>query len=173
MLKRACFCLSHSGSCGTGGPRGIDTIRSLPPSKRYKLNSNNNNRRKTRPSRLISQKIRRDLRMRIWGGTMLSCSSVPRGTMVSISLIHISHLPPHDLTTIKSLHVQSVLNPTQTQSFHTYLQNGGNFIGVHSASDCLMNQEWFVGTLGARFDYHPDLQEAVSSGENVLGMRTE
>ena len=56
----------------------------------------------------------------------------------------------------------TVLDSTQAQSFHTYLQNGGNFIGIHSSSDCLTTEGWFVETQGARFDYHPDLQEAVS-----------
>ena len=82
-----------------GGQRGIDTIRSLPPSKLYKLNlSKNNNRMRRLLERLsrcysISRKIRRGLQMRIWEGMMRSCSSVPRGTTVSSSN-HLHSLSP-------------------------------------------------------------------------------
>lgn len=56
-----------------------------------------------------------------------------------------------------------MLNENQAQAFHTYLQQGGNFVGVHAATDCLGGEDWYVQTSGARFDYHPELQPAVSN----------
>ncbi|KAH8090552.1 trehalose utilization-domain-containing protein [Filobasidium floriforme] len=55
---------------------------------------------------------------------------------------------------------EGVLDSSQAQAFHTYLQNGGNFVGVHAATDCLGGEDWYVQTIGTRFDYHPELQPA-------------
>ena len=59
-----------------------------------------------------------------------------------------------------------------------YLDLGGNFVAIHSASDALVNTTFFVNEVGecsgsnpcdwayihvgARFDYHPEIQNAVS-----------
>ncbi|KAG2017848.1 glycosyl-hydrolase [Coprinopsis cinerea AmutBmut pab1-1] len=53
-----------------------------------------------------------------------------------------------------------VLDESGRAALQTYLNSGGNFVGIHSASDCLRNTSFFVRELGARFDYHADLQEA-------------
>jgi len=42
-----------------------------------------------------------------------------------------------------------------------YLNLGGNFIGVHCASDALRDAPFFGKQIGAYFDYHPDIQESV------------
>jgi len=42
-----------------------------------------------------------------------------------------------------------------------YLNLGGNFIGVHCASDALRDTPFFGRQIGAYFDYHPDIQESV------------
>ncbi|KAI0648914.1 trehalose utilization-domain-containing protein [Trametes meyenii] len=53
-----------------------------------------------------------------------------------------------------------VLDDTGKAAFQKYLDLGGNFIGIHSASDCLRNTTFFQKELGAAFDYHPELQNA-------------
>jgi len=53
-----------------------------------------------------------------------------------------------------------VLSAVNTAALRNYLNLGGNFIGVHSASDTLRNTTFYVREIGARFDYHADLQEA-------------
>ncbi|KAJ8692838.1 hypothetical protein PTI98_010112 [Pleurotus ostreatus] len=53
-----------------------------------------------------------------------------------------------------------VLDDAGKASFQKYLNSGGNFIGVHSASDTLVNATFYERELGAHFDYHADLQEA-------------
>ncbi|EIW57755.1 class I glutamine amidotransferase-like protein [Trametes versicolor FP-101664 SS1] len=53
-----------------------------------------------------------------------------------------------------------VLDDAGKAAFQKYLDLGGNFIGIHSASDCLRNTTFFQKELGAAFDYHPELQNA-------------
>jgi hypothetical protein len=55
-----------------------------------------------------------------------------------------------------------VLDETGKAAFQDWLQKGGVFAGAHSASACLFNTSFFNATVGALFDYHPDLQSAVS-----------
>ncbi|KAI9066076.1 class I glutamine amidotransferase-like protein [Trametes sanguinea] len=54
-----------------------------------------------------------------------------------------------------------VLNEDEKAAFQRWLDLGGNFIGIHSASDCLRNTTFFQHELGAAFDYHPELQNAI------------
>ncbi|KAI0833696.1 class I glutamine amidotransferase-like protein [Trametes gibbosa] len=53
-----------------------------------------------------------------------------------------------------------VLDEAGKAAFQKYLDLGGNFVGIHSASDCLRNTTFFQKELGAAFDYHPELQNA-------------
>ncbi|KAH8118139.1 class I glutamine amidotransferase-like protein [Phellopilus nigrolimitatus] len=53
-----------------------------------------------------------------------------------------------------------VLDNSGKTAFRDYLDKGGNFIAVHSASDSLRNTTWFGDEVGAFFDYHPALQNA-------------
>ncbi|THV02839.1 class I glutamine amidotransferase-like protein [Dendrothele bispora CBS 962.96] len=53
-----------------------------------------------------------------------------------------------------------VLDDAGKAAFQRYLNRGGNFVGVHSASDCLRNDTFYGNELGAHFDYHPVLQNA-------------
>ncbi|KAH9902588.1 class I glutamine amidotransferase-like protein [Cubamyces lactineus] len=54
-----------------------------------------------------------------------------------------------------------VLDEAGKAAFQRYLDLGGNFVGIHSASDCLRNTTFFQKELGAAFDYHPELQDAI------------
>ncbi|KAJ6570190.1 ThuA-like domain-containing protein [Mycena vulgaris] len=53
-----------------------------------------------------------------------------------------------------------VLDDSGKAAFQNYLNLGGNFVGVHSSSDSLVNTTFFGNELGAFFDYHPVLQNA-------------
>ncbi|KAF8896223.1 trehalose utilization-domain-containing protein [Infundibulicybe gibba] len=53
-----------------------------------------------------------------------------------------------------------VLGDAGKLALQKYLDLGGNFIGVHSASDCLRNTTFYGHEVGAFFDYHADLQNA-------------
>ncbi|KAJ3567883.1 hypothetical protein NP233_g6069 [Leucocoprinus birnbaumii] len=53
-----------------------------------------------------------------------------------------------------------VLDDPGKTAFQNYLNKGGNFVAVHSASDCLRTTEFYDKEIGAYFDYHPALQNA-------------
>jgi hypothetical protein len=55
-----------------------------------------------------------------------------------------------------------VLSAEQQTAFNDYLRSGGAYMGIHSASDCLQNTAFYNQTVGAIFDYHPPIQDAVS-----------
>lgn len=46
-------------------------------------------------------------------------------------------------------------------AFQDYLNKGGNFVGIHAATHCLKTTAFYEREIGAYFDYHPDIQEAV------------
>ncbi|CCO30363.1 hypothetical protein BN14_04390 [Rhizoctonia solani AG-1 IB] len=53
---------------------------------------------------------------------------------------------------------QEVLDDSGKQAFQTYLNKGGNYVGIHAASACLYNTTFYQKEVGALFDYHPELQ---------------
>ncbi|TFK98685.1 trehalose utilization-domain-containing protein [Pterulicium gracile] len=53
-----------------------------------------------------------------------------------------------------------VFNDQQKAAFQSWLNKGGNFVGIHSATDCLLKTDFYRREIGAYFDYHPDIQEA-------------
>lgn len=44
---------------------------------------------------------------------------------------------------------------------YDYLRKGGNYIGIHAGSACLYDDKKYAQLVGAHFDYHPSLQQAV------------
>ncbi|THH19799.1 hypothetical protein EW146_g1419 [Bondarzewia mesenterica] len=53
-----------------------------------------------------------------------------------------------------------VLNESGKAALQNYLDLGGNFVAIHSASDCLRNTTFYGNEVGAFFDYHPEIQNA-------------
>lgn len=53
-----------------------------------------------------------------------------------------------------------VFNKEQKQAFKNYIQSGGGFVGVHSATNTEADWPWFGKLIGAYFDDHPVPQEA-------------
>lgn len=54
-----------------------------------------------------------------------------------------------------------VLNDAQQKVFEKYIQSGGGFVGVHSATDCEFDWAWYGNLVGAYFSSHPKQQMAV------------
>ncbi|CCM06604.1 uncharacterized protein FIBRA_08883 [Fibroporia radiculosa] len=54
-----------------------------------------------------------------------------------------------------------VLEADGKAAFQKFLNSGGNYIGVHCASACLYEDEFYKKEVGALFDYHPDICTAV------------
>lgn len=55
---------------------------------------------------------------------------------------------------------EDVLNDVQQADFERYIQAGGGFVGVHSATDTEYDWPWYNKLVGAVFDGHPKIQEA-------------
>ena len=53
-----------------------------------------------------------------------------------------------------------VLNNVQEADFERYMQAGGGFVGVHSATDTEYDWPWYNKLVGAYFNGHPRIQEA-------------
>ncbi len=53
-----------------------------------------------------------------------------------------------------------VLDAAQENAFERYIQSGGGYAGVHSASDTEYKWEWYGQLAGAHFISHPKIQEA-------------
>jgi cytochrome c len=53
-----------------------------------------------------------------------------------------------------------VLNDVQQTAFEDYVQHGGGFVGIHSASDTEYNWPWYGQLVGAYFKSHPAIQSA-------------
>lgn len=47
----------------------------------------------------------------------------------------------------------------QRDAFQNYVQSGGGFVGIHSASGSERNWPWFWAMVGGKFVRHPELQE--------------
>lgn len=60
------------------------------------------------------------------------------------------------------------LNPTgnnifsdeQKSAFQNFIRKGGGFVGIHAATDCNYEWEWYGKLVGAFFTNHPKIQEA-------------
>jgi glucose/arabinose dehydrogenase/type 1 glutamine amidotransferase len=53
-----------------------------------------------------------------------------------------------------------VLNEEQQAAFERYVQGGGGYVGIHSASDTEYDWPWYGGLVGAYFRNHPANQTA-------------
>lgn len=53
-----------------------------------------------------------------------------------------------------------VLDPEEQMEFQDYMDNGGNFFGIHSAADTEYGWSWYGDLVGAYFKGHPEVQQA-------------
>ncbi|HUH19430.1 ThuA domain-containing protein [Albibacterium sp.] len=54
-----------------------------------------------------------------------------------------------------------VLNDEQQEAFENYIQSGGGFVGIHSATDTEYDWPWYGELIGAYFKNHPRGQQDV------------
>jgi len=54
----------------------------------------------------------------------------------------------------------NVFDDEEQEGFKKYIENGGNFFGIHAAADTEGDWPWFVELVGGFFDGHPEVQEA-------------
>jgi type 1 glutamine amidotransferase len=51
-------------------------------------------------------------------------------------------------------------NDDEKAALQRYIHNGGGFAGIHAATDCLYDWEWYGRLIGAYFVKHPKIQQA-------------
>jgi len=51
-------------------------------------------------------------------------------------------------------------NDEQKAALQQYIHNGGGFVGIHAATDCLYDWDWYGKLVGAYFTKHPKIQQA-------------
>ncbi|MBE7175438.1 MAG: ThuA domain-containing protein [Mucilaginibacter polytrichastri] len=54
----------------------------------------------------------------------------------------------------------NILSGEQRTAFQQFIRNGGGFIGIHAAADCMYDFPWYNQLVGAWFESHPKIQEA-------------
>jgi type 1 glutamine amidotransferase len=54
----------------------------------------------------------------------------------------------------------NLFNDQQKEAFKNYINRGGGFVGIHAATDCNYEWEWYGKLVGAYFLKHPKIQEA-------------
>ena len=59
-----------------------------------------------------------------------------------------------------------VLNDKQQTAFKTFMETGKGFVGIHAATDCEYDWDWFGRLSGAYFRTHPPAQEGTLIFEN-------
>jgi Uncharacterized protein conserved in bacteria len=55
----------------------------------------------------------------------------------------------------------NILNDEQQSAFEKYIQAGGGFVGIHSATDTEYDWPWYNNLVGAYFESHPKPQVAL------------
>jgi type 1 glutamine amidotransferase len=53
-----------------------------------------------------------------------------------------------------------VFGPAEELALQGYIHNGGGFVGIHAATDCEYNWQWYGDLVGAYFKSHPKQQQA-------------
>jgi len=53
-----------------------------------------------------------------------------------------------------------LFNTDQQQAFKNFIHRGGGFVGIHAATDCLYDWDWYGKLVGAYFLKHPKIQQA-------------
>ncbi|MBS1916449.1 MAG: ThuA domain-containing protein [Bacteroidetes bacterium] len=53
-----------------------------------------------------------------------------------------------------------VFGPDEEKALQEYIHNGGGFVGIHAATDCEYNWQWYGDLVGGYFKSHPKQQQA-------------
>ena len=78
-----------------------------------------------------------------------------------------TNLKKYDLVLFLSTTLD-VLGPDQEQAFKNYINNGGNFMGIHAASDTEYDWPWYGNLVGAYFTSHPNDPNVREAKMNVV-----
>lgn len=59
-----------------------------------------------------------------------------------------------------------ILDANQQAAFEEYMQNGGGYVGVHSAADTEYGWTWYDQLVGTHFESHPQIAQATIAVED-------
>src|SRR6201991_2788087 len=54
----------------------------------------------------------------------------------------------------------TVFGPEEEKALQEYIHHGGGFVGIHAATDCEYNWQWYGDLVGGYFKSHPKQQQA-------------
>ena len=78
-----------------------------------------------------------------------------------------TNLKKYDLVLFLST-TMDVLGADQEQAFKNYINNGGNYMGIHAASDTEYDWPWYGKLVGAYFTSHPNDPNVREAKMNVV-----
>ncbi|WP_448698764.1 ThuA domain-containing protein [Mucilaginibacter sp. AW1-3] len=64
-------------------------------------------------------------------------------------------------------------NDDQKAALQKYIHHGGGFVGIHAATDCLYDWDWYGKLVGAYFTKHPKIQQATLHVADQKHMSTD
>ena len=70
-----------------------------------------------------------------------------------------TNLKPFDCIIFSNTNNEAFISQPQREAFKNYIESGGGFVGIHSASGSERDWPWFWAMVGGKFVRHPALQE--------------
>lgn len=81
-------------------------------------------------------------------------------TTTDVRLFSLANLKKYKTLVFLSPTGSNIFNDEQKIALKQYINNGGGFVGIHAASDCSFEWEWYGKMVGGFFESHPKIQEA-------------
>lgn len=81
-------------------------------------------------------------------------------TTTDVSLFNIENLKKYKTLIFLSPTGNNLFSDAQKADLKKYINNGGGFVGIHAATDCNYEWEWYGKMVGGYFVSHPKIQDA-------------
>ncbi|TKC05410.1 ThuA domain-containing protein [Pedobacter polaris] len=81
-------------------------------------------------------------------------------TTTDVNLFTSENLKKYKTLVFLSPTGSNIFNNEQKEALKQYINNGGGFVGIHAATDCNYEWEWYGKMVGGFFASHPKIQEA-------------
>jgi len=78
-----------------------------------------------------------------------------------------ANLPNYNLVVFLST-TMDVLDENEQKAFEKYIQSGGNFLGIHAATDTEYDWPWYGKLVGGYFESHPNNPNILEAKIDVL-----
>lgn len=81
-------------------------------------------------------------------------------TTTNVTAFNIENLKKYKTLVFLSPTGTNIFNDEQKAALKQYINGGGGFVGIHAATDCNFEWEWYGKMIGGFFESHPKIQEA-------------